>query len=605
MDIFPWIGAGIPEYHYFTALTIGLFIGLFVSTLIYFYLLRRVLVAERTNVSLLENSFSQTYYQRSAMMCAENLKQSARLRTVIKNIVNSQCVLVDNHNYGSILHSPLRHNLQELRAIADDLNQYRSHDWTNLHYHEAQEYLPNSATSDAAANESSNDKTHHKIVTMLNKAIMVMKPLCKENNVVFSYSIDTLSESLSVSGAWLHRALLELMINAIKCNENGTTLHLSAVVDSQSVRIQVRDNGKGIPHNISDAICANNGQVQAFRRSYDQTLHTNLFAVQAHVNAVGGHFSIKSARNYCTEVNINLPLAVLTERKNTARLKAVNKREHINESRPSISECHEVRYENRCAKNKLLLIENTRGMLSPCVQKLKVHYQVKTVNSLSDGIALIHKIKPNAILIDCDSDFSRGLSLQNYLSSSSSLEQTPVILLGQNEPNITQVCALKAGISAVLEKPISPDALCIAVEQVLEEKNKMVTRVETMLANYHASLFDNPDNIASKEESFVSGFNDILAKHYTEEEFTRVRAAKLMNMSDKTIARRINTCFDRKFTDLLKVYRLERAKELLLKGVQITAASYEVGFSSPSYFTQCFKAEYGFLPSLLAKKESA
>jgi AraC-like DNA-binding protein len=48
---------------------------------------------------------------------------------------------------------------------------------------------------------------------------------------------------------------------------------------------------------------------------------------------------------------------------------------------------------------------------------------------------------------------------------------------------------------------------------------------------------------------------------------------------------------------LLKEYRLEKAKELLRKGeFNIAQITFEAGFTSPSYFTKCFKKKFGLLP---------
>lgn len=48
---------------------------------------------------------------------------------------------------------------------------------------------------------------------------------------------------------------------------------------------------------------------------------------------------------------------------------------------------------------------------------------------------------------------------------------------------------------------------------------------------------------------------------------------------------------------LLKEFRLEKAKELMKKQhYSISQITYDSGFSSPSYFTKCFKQKYGLLP---------
>ncbi|TKT88060.1 helix-turn-helix domain-containing protein [Dyadobacter frigoris] len=50
----------------------------------------------------------------------------------------------------------------------------------------------------------------------------------------------------------------------------------------------------------------------------------------------------------------------------------------------------------------------------------------------------------------------------------------------------------------------------------------------------------------------------------------------------------------------MRRYRLQKAAILLAQGETAAQVSYEVGFESPSYFSQCFKEQYGVTPSEFA-----
>jgi AraC-like DNA-binding protein len=48
---------------------------------------------------------------------------------------------------------------------------------------------------------------------------------------------------------------------------------------------------------------------------------------------------------------------------------------------------------------------------------------------------------------------------------------------------------------------------------------------------------------------------------------------------------------------LLKEFRLDKARELLKKHhLNISQTTFDSGFTSPSYFTKCFKKKFGLLP---------
>ena len=55
--------------------------------------------------------------------------------------------------------------------------------------------------------------------------------------------------------------------------------------------------------------------------------------------------------------------------------------------------------------------------------------------------------------------------------------------------------------------------------------------------------------------------------------------------------------------DIIRLSRLNKAKALLAtSGKTVSEIAYEVGFSAPSYFTKCFKDEFGISPSDLERK---
>ena len=56
---------------------------------------------------------------------------------------------------------------------------------------------------------------------------------------------------------------------------------------------------------------------------------------------------------------------------------------------------------------------------------------------------------------------------------------------------------------------------------------------------------------------------------------------------------------------LMRTFRLKRAAELIkIKSATIAEIAYDVGFNSPSYFTECFREYFGKLPSEYSENDS-
>ena len=70
-----------------------------------------------------------------------------------------------------------------------------------------------------------------------------------------------------------------------------------------------------------------------------------------------------------------------------------------------------------------------------------------------------------------------------------------------------------------------------------------------------------------------------------------------MNLSRVQLYRKVKALTTSSPVELLRTARLKRAYQLLLTSdLSISEVAYQVGFTAPSYFTKCFKEEYGMLP---------
>jgi AraC-like DNA-binding protein len=74
--------------------------------------------------------------------------------------------------------------------------------------------------------------------------------------------------------------------------------------------------------------------------------------------------------------------------------------------------------------------------------------------------------------------------------------------------------------------------------------------------------------------------------------------ASELNLSRSQLYRKIKTLTGQTVNEFLRKIRLQKAKQILETGSSnISEVCYKVGFSSPSYFTKCFKAHFGVLPT--------
>ncbi|MFW8591784.1 helix-turn-helix domain-containing protein [Glaciecola sp. 2405UD65-10] len=511
----------------------------------------------------------------------QNFVLASRIRSIIKSIINSNYVLSDKGLYASLLQTPLRDNIQELRLVASALMQ--------------QQVLEPSKTRQDQF-ETPNEVQWEDLGGLIQEQLEAFRCLCSQHNISFNFD-NRLPTGFHTDVRWLRCAIQELISNGIKNNRSDIAIELKAELENEQLFICVSDNGKGLPGDISNKLLSGlPSKVQWIRRSDAQLHSLNLFSIQGHLRSIGGHLHVQSAKHYATRVVMQMPMA------SNAYSVSEAKTQNINGLANEINETTAQSFTTQT--ERVLLIESNQGYASSLIEQLAKQYHVTHSKSIEAGVQILESNNVSCILIDAECDFSNGFSLMAYLQNSQSFQDIPVVLLGQNDPNISQLSTLSAGFSATIEKPFMPSVLKVLVKQVLDEKRKIQQRIENELAIYHANLSGIETVSSAEEKLFTDKFNALLEEHFCDESFTRKTAADLLFMSEKTLSRRLSSYYKSGFSELVKRFRLVKAKNKIRQGEQVTQVAYDCGFSSPSYFTQCFRSEYGFAPSKLNKLQN-
>ena len=101
-----------------------------------------------------------------------------------------------------------------------------------------------------------------------------------------------------------------------------------------------------------------------------------------------------------------------------------------------------------------------------------------------------------------------------------------------------------------------------------------------------------------KEPLFIVRFKDVVEAHLSNSDITVDDLAEEMNLSRVQLYRKVKAISGSSPNELLRSARLNRGYQLLLKTDKtVSEVAYEVGFTAPSYFTKCFKDEFGVSPS--------
>ena len=101
---------------------------------------------------------------------------------------------------------------------------------------------------------------------------------------------------------------------------------------------------------------------------------------------------------------------------------------------------------------------------------------------------------------------------------------------------------------------------------------------------------------------FITRFKEVVEARLEDSDVSVEDLAADMNLSRVQLYRKVKSITDSSPVELLRNARLKRAYQLLLTtDKSVSEVAYAVGFTAPSYFTKCFKEEYGMVPGDVRK----
>lgn len=406
---------------------------------------------------------------------------------------------------------------------------------------------------------------------------------------------------LNMPTGLLDKILRGVVIHASKAANPNTILSVRCDTGINSFNFSVTAWGEGISsqevHNINLSVRIN-PRFHFAKRAQDDEGDLNLASIHRLVAQFGGSVKLACALNYATVIYVSLPASKDTISSNYEKPSATN---------DTLKPTHHIEFPKSAntvdaGKSKILIIDQNDTSQMIVHRALQSNYQCLACTSPLESMQVIHNLQPALILIDQILPDMDPLELLKLIRENPQTEHTPIVVCCGIAAQSFRLSVLRLGASCIIEKPLRPTELQLTVAGLLEQQQRVAEKVGEKLSEYHSQQLTVPQASAfenDKDSRFIVRFNEMMDENFANEQFTREIAAQHMNVCFRTLNRRLNEYYSHNFKEHLKKYRLEKAKHLLTKGHSINEASLEVGFSSASYFSTCFKAEYGFAPSRL------
>lgn len=391
----------------------------------------------------------------------------------------------------------------------------------------------------------------------------------------------------------LERIYFNLLSNAFKFTpENGkVTVRLSAQEkEGQNFfRFTVANTGSLIS---AEHICS------IFDRFYKIDMHhagsgIGLALVKAFVEMHGGTIQVESDERQGTMFTVELPVCNCTSVADTLSLEVSEQDLPVEFSEDE--EEQELGYDS--SRMSVLIIDDNADIRSYVHGLLNAEYSVIEAANGSEGIRKAMKYVPDLIISDVMMPGMDGIECCRRLKSELQTCHIPVILLTACSLDEQRIQGYDGGADSYISKPFSSQLLLARIRNLIDSHQ----RLKQFFGDRQTLA---KEDICDLDKDFVEKFKTIIEEKMSDSGLNVEDLGKDMGLSRVQLYRKIKSLTNYAPNELLRMARLKRAASLLASSeLTVAEIAYEVGFTSPSYFTKCYKEQFGESPTEFLKRK--
>ncbi len=245
----------------------------------------------------------------------------------------------------------------------------------------------------------------------------------------------------------------------------------------------------------------------------------------------------------------------------------------------------------------VLIVDDNADIRAYLRSILQGKYSVLEAEDGKSGLDLAREHVPDLIVSDVMMPVMNGLEFCQQIKKDLISSHIPVILLTARALEKHQIEGYESGADAYITKPFSPELLLARIDNLLQSRHQLKDLWATQPAPATESVAQPAPAPAPIEDAFISRFKMIVEERLADSNLSVEDLAADMRLSRVQLYRKVKALTGSTAVDLLRKARLARAQRLLQESdLTVSEIAYKVGFASPSYFTKCYKDEFGTAP---------
>lgn len=418
--------------------------------------------------------------------------------------------------------------------------------------------------------------------------------LKKHIHFVLEVNDDRADYLMAVDAEKMERVYFNLLSNAFKFTpENGTiTVTLSTLTKEEGgryARLVVADTGSGI-------------SVQHIRHIFDRFYQIDvnhagsgigLALAKAFVELHGGEITVDSVEGKGTVFTVDIPMTLVEEPSADLVQEPRITQQTVVEELEDMETEEQIPDEN---KECILIIDDNADVRDYVKSLLKEEYTVIEAPDGRAGLKKAMKYVPDAIICDVMMPVMDGLECCRKLKTELQTSHIPVMLLTACSLDEQRIQGFECGADSYISKPFNSKLLLVRLRNLMDNHKRL-----KQFFGDKTTLSKEP--VSDVDKGFVDRFRELIEENLADSELSVEDLGSKMGLSRVQLYRKIKALTNYSPNELVRIARLKKAASLLASSEKtISEITYEVGFTSPSYFTKCYKDYFGESPTDFLKR---
>jgi signal transduction histidine kinase/DNA-binding response OmpR family regulator/Tfp pilus assembly protein PilF len=440
---------------------------------------------------------------------------------------------------------------------------------------------------------------------LLNVVSALFSSLASQRHIRLSVHLSPFPLPVSHDPDQLEKVMTNLLSNAFKFTPDGGEITLSGgpvhVHEQDFVELTVDDSGIGVAPDQATQVFERFYQGTAPQQDRQPGTGVGLSLVKEIVELHGGTIRIDPKPTPGARIVVCLPMATLTTLagESTPNPVVLDTIFDVDDSLPiAESEAMILRTSSpdqpTTSQLPLLLIVDDNDDIRLFIrEQMKRTYRVMESENGQLGLLAAQENLPDLIISDWMMPDMDGIDFCHHIKTDERTNHIPFILLTALSTQDKRLTGLETGADDYLTKPFDARELLLRTQNLIASRQMLHERFSREIR-----VQPNDITVTSVDEKFLTRVIRIVEENMSNPDFNVEQFGREVGLSRMQLHRKLLSLTGQTSGDFIRLMRLKRAGQLLEgRAGNVSEIAYGVGFNSLSYFTKCFREQFGVLPS--------